>query len=723
MGMFTGKLKSLLLSTLVFVAASTADNPIINYHYLADPTALVIGDEFWIICDLDDESVTGYDIKAYYAFSSKDMKNWTDHGEVFRVPRDVKWNAAGTNPGQAWAPAAVWRNNKMYIYFPNATSGIGVVTSSNPAGPFTDPVGHAIVDHDAARGNLCDGVVWCFDPGVFVDTDGQGYLIWGGGGNEANKPSYGENFRMIKLKSDMITVDGPMIKVTGTTKSFEAPYITKRNSTYYLSYNAQGQTIDYATSTTPVGPWTSKGTVMKNPNINGSNINAYNNSHHGFAEFKGKWYAAYHDRRVAIANSDAKPDLHRSVSIDLLEYQTNGDFKELVFTNAGPAQIANFNPYDSIPATTSSLQQNVRSKTVLVSNAPPYSMLIPKPAGTSWIRLSNVDFGSGAAKFLVNAASLNANNKVEIRTGSATGTLVGTCSLPSTGSWTSFTTTECSLTGLTGVAANVFLKFTGSDSTAGLKWWKFAPTVPLSSSSAQSSSSTLSSSSVAVPQAAYSSASIPGTIQAENYDVGGDGVAYHDMDVENKGNAYRNDGVDVEGDAVAGYVVGYTQLEEWLKYSVDVATEGVYDWEARVSAGGDGSAFHLMLDDVAITDTVRVPNTTSWATYTTVTGTTPSLTAGKHVLQLVVDGAYFNLDWIQFTAKASGTAPRTIMQNFGTYSVYSLTGEKVGTIMLSLGADMTVQVSKLVPKAGIYLLKSDNGKVMHKVYVTSRGLK
>jgi hypothetical protein len=702
--------KIALASILGCSAAVQADNPIVNYHYLADPTALVINDEFWIIADLDDESVTGYNIKAYYALSSKDMVNWTDHGEVFRVPRDVSW------AGSAWAPAAVWRNNKIYIYYPNSTSGIGVATASSPAGPYIDPVGHAIVDHNASRGNLCDNVVWCFDPGVFVDTDGQGYLIWGGGGGstDPNMANYGNNFRMIKLKSDMITVDGAMIKVTGTDSSFEAPYITKRNSTYYLSYNAQGQTIKYATSNSPTGPWAYKGTVLKNPNINGTNINAYNNNHHGFAEFKGKWYAAYHDRRVAIANNDSKPDLHRSVSIDVLEYNADGTFKNMVFTNAGPAKIGNFNPYDSIPATTSSLQQSVRSRTVLVPNAPPYSMLMPKPSGTSWLRLSNVDFGTGAAKFQVNASSLNANNKVEIRSGSPTGTLAGTCSIPSTGSWTGFTTTECTLTGLSGVVSAVYLKFTGADSTAGLKWWKFvASNPPVSSSSVALSSSS------AIPQGAYSSATIPGTVQAENYDVGGEGVAYHDADAVNSGNIYRTDGVDIAGDATSGYKLGWTTAAEWLEYTVDVANAGAYDWEANVSSGGDGASFRILLDNLPFIDTVKIPNTGSWDTYSIVKGTTPNLTAGRHVLQLVIDGAYGNLDWLAFKISVPvATITGNGFYDAGQHTVYSLSGSKVGVVELGNPANMKEQVSRIVSLPGVYVVKSATGALTQKVYVS-----
>ena len=83
---------------------------------------------------------------------------------------------------------------------------------------------------------------------------------------------------------------------------------------------------------------------------------------------------------------------------------------------------------------------------------------------------------------------------------------------------------------------------------------------------------------------------LPGTIQAEDYDEGGRGVAYADNDAGNNGGAYRTDDVDVEatGDAGGGYNVGWTGVGEWLKYTVDVAVDGVYDFNLRVAADGHG---------------------------------------------------------------------------------------------------------------------------------------
>ena len=78
---------------LGFAAPVLADNPISSYHYLADPAAFATEDEFFILTDTDDESPnTGendYTIRSLYILSSKDMKNWTDHGMVLSHDREV----------------------------------------------------------------------------------------------------------------------------------------------------------------------------------------------------------------------------------------------------------------------------------------------------------------------------------------------------------------------------------------------------------------------------------------------------------------------------------------------------------------------------------------------------------------------------------------------------------------------------------------------------------
>ena len=112
---------------------------------------------------------------------------------------------------------------------------------------------------------------------------------------------------------------------------------------------------------------------------------------------------------------------------------------------------------------------------------------------------------------------------------------------------------------------------------------------------------------VNVPQGPYGGTThvIPGTIQLEDYDVGGNGSAYMDdtpgREVTN-GPTFRTDeDVDIENctDAGAGYNLGYTTAGEWLEYTIEVTKSGKYDLELRVACDGDDRTITFTMDGVA----------------------------------------------------------------------------------------------------------------------------
>src|SRR5258708_20092005 len=81
-----------------------------------------------------------------------------------------------------------------------------------------------------------------------------------------------------------------------------------------------------------------------------------------------------------------------------------------------------------------------------------------------------------------------------------------------------------------------------------------------------------------------SPAPIPGTVRAENFDNGGEGVAYHDTTSGNAGGAYRSTDVDLEASSEGGFDVGWTAVGEWLNYTVTVASAGSYSAQLRLPA-------------------------------------------------------------------------------------------------------------------------------------------
>ncbi len=157
---------------------------------------------------------------------------------------------------------------------------------------------------------------------------------------------------------------------------------------------------------------------------------------------------------------------------------------------------------------------------------------------------------------------------------------------------------------------------------------------------------------------------VPGTIQAEDFDGGGEGVAYHDTDASNNGGQYRNTAVDIEStaDAGGGYNVGWTAGGEWLNYSLNAAVDGTYILQCRVASSGNGGIFHVEFDGVNKTGSMTNSDSGGWQTWRTLTRTNIGLTAGPHVMRLVMDsnganGTIGNFNYFTFTATATNPAP------------------------------------------------------------------
>ena len=152
------------------------------------------------------------------------------------------------------------------------------------------------------------------------------------------------------------------------------------------------------------------------------------------------------------------------------------------------------------------------------------------------------------------------------------------------------------------------------------------------------------------------------SFEAEDFDEGGEGVAYHDATPANEGGAYRQTGVDVYRctDGGCGHLVGWVKSGEWLRYTVEVATAGAYTFEARASNGAAGGRFHVEVDGADVTGPLQMPNTGGTFVWQTVSKSGINLTAGRHVVRVVVEaeaagGWAGNFDWFKFSTAAATT--------------------------------------------------------------------
>ncbi len=208
---------------------------------------------------------------------------------------------------------------------------------------------------------------------------------------------------------------------------------------------------------------------------------------------------------------------------------------------------------------------------------------------------------------------------------------------------------------------------------------------------------------------------IPGKIEAEEFDLGGEGNAYHDNDEENRNadaNTKRNEGVDMNATAI-----GYTQTGEWVEYTVEVEEDGEYVVESRVASGNDGAQFTLYMDNKFIIPGadgtpggfVDVPNTGDWKTFKTVTTQLQKLTKGKHILKLEITGDFLDIDNMTFKLLSADDETGLelitnddIMED-GIYKAFDVTGRFVRTVNVYNG-----QCDEL--ESGFFILINSDGQ-------------
>jgi hypothetical protein len=202
-------------------------------------------------------------------------------------------------------------------------------------------------------------------------------------------------------------------------------------------------------------------------------------------------------------------------------------------------------------------------------------------------------------------------------------------------------------------------------------------------------------------RSAYKVVNIPGKIQAEDYDNGGQGTAYNDTDTTNNGGGYRSEGVDMEAttDTGGGYNVGWTSNGEWLEYSLANITSGTYNISVRVAAPAAGGSVQVVLGGTTL-GTATVSATGGWQNWATVTLSNVAITAGSNkILRLNISGGNLNVNWVEFVAAGGGGATSvkveaesgTIRANASVYSDPAASGGQGIAYISELGNGFTLR--------------------------------
>lgn len=293
------------IAVLLFFTTSflCAQNPILpDFH--ADPSVHYWDGKYWMFPSTDEVGNRDWSqMKRWNLFSSTDLVNWKDEGEIFDLSKgDISWAKK-----YAFAPDAVKWKGKYYFFFP-ADKKIGVAVSEHATGPFKDALGKPLIEFKEVKR------VATFDPCIFIDEDHTPYLYYGGG----------DGCAMVKLKDNLI-------ERAGELKKLDLPYygegiwVHRYNGLYYFTYprhiKREGkveQFLVHSTAPTPTGPFTYRGKILDNKS---------KNVHHSVVNVKDKWYLFYHVQGPS--------GYERRVCAEYLKYDSEGNIKPIKMTKKG----------------------------------------------------------------------------------------------------------------------------------------------------------------------------------------------------------------------------------------------------------------------------------------------------------------------------------------------------------------------------------------------------
>lgn len=403
------------------------NNPLYTQRFGADPGVMEYNGRVYVYMTND---VVEYDsngqitentygqVNKINCISSDDMVNWTDHGaiEVAGANGIAKWASL------SWAPCAAHKTingkEKFFLYFCNGGNGVCVLTADSPTGPWSDPLGHELVTRAVPN---CGNIPWLFDPAVFVDDDGTGYLCFGGGVPDGQQ-AMPSTTRIVKLGTDMISLDGTPVTINAPYV-FEDSGINKIGNKYYYTYCSNWNTggnqyglssagIQYMVADNPLGPYTYGGELFKNqgnffPGMTGNN-------HHSIVSLNNQLYLFYHSRPVEKAMGiDGN---YRSPQVDKITM--NGTkINSVIGTMTGIAQLKPLDPYKKIEAETMSNQ----SKDISVSGLGNTTV---KGTKGSWIKVSGAELNKGINNITIRASASN-GGVIKFCTGSPVGDVIG----------------------------------------------------------------------------------------------------------------------------------------------------------------------------------------------------------------------------------------------------------------------------------------------------------
>lgn len=298
-------------------------NPVIPGYY-ADPSIIVHEGKYYVFATIDPWG--GEELALW---ESDDFVNWTFHH--LNWPTREQCTTEKSTSAMVWAPGVIKALNGRFYMYVSVGSEIWVGESGHPTGPWENPLG----DRPLVE-NQREIDAHTIDAECFIDDDGQAYLYWGSGWDWKDG-----HCMVARLNPDMISFSSDPIDIT-PANYFEAPFMLKHNSTYYLMYS-EGKCINYtykvqySTSNSPFSPWVFG---MNSPVLStNEDSTVAGPGHHTVLEENGRHYILYH----RIFDPDL-PDLYRQICIDSLNFGVHDEMLKVQPTHTGVVNFASQGP-------------------------------------------------------------------------------------------------------------------------------------------------------------------------------------------------------------------------------------------------------------------------------------------------------------------------------------------------------------------------------------------
>ncbi|MDO4318643.1 MAG: glycoside hydrolase family 43 protein [Lachnospiraceae bacterium] len=468
----------------------TCNNPISSEVFCADPTSVEYNGRLYVFGTNDhqqyeekgaDADNTYERIKSLVIFSTEDMVNWVYHGTI-NVGEIAPWIVS------SWAPSIESRVEAdglthFYLYFSNNGTGVGVLTATDPLGPWSDPLGEPLISYHTPGLTDCPNP---FDPGVLIDENGVGWLTFGGGKSPNGTDAMPGSARIVQLGDDMLSFASDFKEIPAPY-FFEASELNYINGTYVYTYNSDWSdhslqwdydvpapsqcSMVYMTTKTPLDPdsWEVRGEYFPNP---GSSGFSYSNNHTHLQKYKGSWYLLFHTLSLKAAMGIQGG--YRSLCVNEIAV----DEEQVRITKTGGTKAGVVTPaayVDPYAAQSGAALNSTADVTLRTEESEP--LAVSDTAG-AWTSVRNVTFSEPNAdgkqptyRSLTFLAEVTGTGRIEVRLDSPNGALLTSLDFASADT---FTTVYNKSVAEVGGTHELYFVFSGEG--IAVKSWRFDDT-------------------------------------------------------------------------------------------------------------------------------------------------------------------------------------------------------------------------------------------------------